>query len=199
MLRNRLAEIMGTKRLKFSDVHKGTGVARTTLRAIYDNESKSISFDVLDTLLTFLEVTPSEFFDFLPASLLISFGDQRAEEEGEHTVYLGEFRLYVLPNLPAFTFVYALGVDSSNCLVGSIIAKDTAEVLKSTLGSFVDEVEDFVVDTVTKTIKSDYKLNFTSSNVGFILKPGIGENVEWFAKRVVLSNLIAIDTSSAHK
>lgn len=80
MIRNTLAQLMGIKGLKISDVHRSTGIARTTLSQIYSNTSTSISFEVLDKLLQFLEVTPSGFFEYVPLGYDIRIKDFREDE-----------------------------------------------------------------------------------------------------------------------
>jgi putative transcriptional regulator len=72
MIRNRMAEIMGLKGLKISDLHRTTGIARTTLSLIYHNDSISISFDVLDKLLMALGVQPNDFFEFEPFDIQVN-------------------------------------------------------------------------------------------------------------------------------
>lgn len=71
MLRNKLAEIMAIKKLKISDMHRDTGLARSTIKPIYDNTSNAVSFDVIDRICVYLKVHPGELFEFMPMSLKI--------------------------------------------------------------------------------------------------------------------------------
>ena len=52
-MNNMLAELMGKRKIKISDVARGTGLSRTTITDLYYEKSKNISFETLDRLCTF--------------------------------------------------------------------------------------------------------------------------------------------------
>lgn len=60
--RIRLWELMAERRLKTSDVERDTGLSHPTLHKIKHGKSKSISFNVLDTLCNYFNITPAELF-----------------------------------------------------------------------------------------------------------------------------------------
>lgn len=43
-----------------------TGISRTTLTALSQNESKRIDNDTLNTICIYLRITPAEFFEYSP-------------------------------------------------------------------------------------------------------------------------------------
>lgn len=69
MIRNRLSELLSERGLKITKVAKDTGISRNTLTATAQNDSKMIQYETIDTLCSYLRVTPNEFFQFIPYSL----------------------------------------------------------------------------------------------------------------------------------
>lgn len=60
MISCRLSTILGAKRLKVSDVCRGTGIARATVDRYYYDKVNSFDRDVLGKLCQFLHVKPSD-------------------------------------------------------------------------------------------------------------------------------------------
>ncbi len=68
MIRNRLSEIMGIKRLKPKDILDITDISRKTLYNIYNNKTKGIDFSTLDQLCFALDCTSNDIFKYIPNS-----------------------------------------------------------------------------------------------------------------------------------
>ena len=66
MLLNKLAVILTQKNIKISRMSFDTGISRTTLTALSQNESKRIDNDTLNTICIYLRITPAEFFEYSP-------------------------------------------------------------------------------------------------------------------------------------
>lgn len=62
-LRIRLAE----RGYNVTKVSKDTGVSRTTISSLADGQAKGVQLDTINTLCTYLEITPQDLFDFYPA------------------------------------------------------------------------------------------------------------------------------------
>ena len=60
MISCHLSTILGAKRLKVSEVCRGTGIARATLDRYYYDKVKSFDREVLNKLCSFLKVKPSD-------------------------------------------------------------------------------------------------------------------------------------------
>ena len=60
MISCHLSTILGAKRLKVSEVCRGTGIARATLDRYYYDRVKSFDREVLNKLCSFLKVKPSD-------------------------------------------------------------------------------------------------------------------------------------------
>ncbi|ATW24259.1 helix-turn-helix domain-containing protein [Candidatus Formimonas warabiya] len=64
MIINKLSAIMGTKRLKISDVVKGTGLARNTVSELYYDRVQQININTLNKLCNYLNVNIGEILEF---------------------------------------------------------------------------------------------------------------------------------------
>jgi len=62
----KLSTIMGERRLKMSDVVRGTGLGRTTVWNLYHDKATRIGFDVLAKLCRFLKCQPGDLLVYVP-------------------------------------------------------------------------------------------------------------------------------------
>ncbi|WP_285119026.1 helix-turn-helix domain-containing protein, partial [Lactococcus petauri] len=65
MIRNNLAILLAQKQIKISRMALDTGLSRTTLTSLSQNESKRIDNDTLNVILMYLKITPNDFFNFV--------------------------------------------------------------------------------------------------------------------------------------
>lgn len=63
MIRNKLSDLMGERRLKISRLSLETGIARSTLTPIYYNHSEMIKLDTINKLCIFFDINVSDFFE----------------------------------------------------------------------------------------------------------------------------------------
>ncbi len=63
MVKNNLSRIMGAKRLKITDVARGTGVHRGTITRLYHEETLRVEFSVLEKLCDFLSCEIGELLE----------------------------------------------------------------------------------------------------------------------------------------
>jgi putative transcriptional regulator len=68
-MKNHLAALMGDRLLTITDVHKATGIARSTLVRIYYRRAKNINLETLTTLCDYLGVSLSELIDYTPKTV----------------------------------------------------------------------------------------------------------------------------------
>lgn len=80
MVSCRLSTILGTKRLKVSDVCRATGVARATLDRYYYDRVKSFDREVLGKLCLFLQVRPGDLLELVDQRDI--FGETQQKNEG---------------------------------------------------------------------------------------------------------------------
>ena len=66
MIVNRLPLLLAEKRLKVADAVRETGISKTTLHKIYNDQSTRIDFDTIDKLCEYLNVTVCDIFEYVP-------------------------------------------------------------------------------------------------------------------------------------
>lgn len=67
MIRNRLAELLAERGLKISRVAlQLPNLSRNTITTTASNKGKMIQLETVDTLCQYLDITPTEFFEYLP-------------------------------------------------------------------------------------------------------------------------------------
>jgi len=68
MIVNHLPTLLAEKRLKVADAVRATGVSKTTLHKIYNDQSSRIDFDTIDKLCKYLEVEVGDIFEYVEES-----------------------------------------------------------------------------------------------------------------------------------
>lgn len=66
LIKCNLAVLLAERNLKITQVSKDTGISRTTLTSLANNHSQGIQMDTLNKLCIYLQVTPEQFFLYLP-------------------------------------------------------------------------------------------------------------------------------------
>ena len=74
MLRNNLAKLMIDRGITATQLFNDTGIARSTISKISNNNTDKISLSTIDKICNYLEVSPSDFFDFWPYDIKIKCG-----------------------------------------------------------------------------------------------------------------------------
>jgi len=57
--------LLAERRLKVADAVRATGVSKTTLHKIYNDQSSRIDFDTIDKLCEYLEVGVGDLFEYV--------------------------------------------------------------------------------------------------------------------------------------
>lgn len=65
-MKNNLSKVLGERLLKVSDVSKGTGIARSTVTAIYYQRSKNIQLETLLKICDYLQIPLSDLIEYEP-------------------------------------------------------------------------------------------------------------------------------------
>lgn len=75
MIRCNLAVILAEKNMRLTQISQATGLSRTTLSSLAYNYSKGIQFDTLNTICTFLNITPNDLIDYVPVDIAVGVLD----------------------------------------------------------------------------------------------------------------------------
>ena len=65
MIVNHLPTLLAERRLKVADAVRATGVSKTTLHKIYNDQSSRIDFDTIDKLCEYLGVGVGDLFEYV--------------------------------------------------------------------------------------------------------------------------------------
>jgi len=76
MISCRLSTILGARRIKVSDVCRGTGIARATLDRYYYDRVNSFDREVLTKLCDFLQIEPGQLIVKVEQGDLFSDGNE---------------------------------------------------------------------------------------------------------------------------
>lgn len=66
MIRVRLSRLMGDKRINMTQLANATGIARTSIFALYHEKAARIDLVTLDRLCTFFQVEPGDLLQWEP-------------------------------------------------------------------------------------------------------------------------------------
>lgn len=83
MIKNQLSTLLAERSLKITKVSNDTGISRTTLTALNQNENKMVQMVTINTLCNYLKITPADFFEYSPldASFYFELGDLTTTDE----------------------------------------------------------------------------------------------------------------------
>ena len=72
MIRYNLNKLLGERNLKISKVFVDTGISRSTLTKIVNNQSTMVQIETIDKLCQYLKVGVSDFFEYIPVELEVN-------------------------------------------------------------------------------------------------------------------------------
>lgn len=85
MIFNRLKMLLSERELTISQVAKDTGLSRTTLTYMVQNNSKGIQLATLNQLCQYLHVRPDDFFEYYPFDVTYQF-----QQDQDQSIVLAE-------------------------------------------------------------------------------------------------------------
>ncbi|MDM8212619.1 helix-turn-helix transcriptional regulator [Enterococcus hirae] len=69
-MKNNLSKILGERLLKVSDIHKMTGIARSTLTEIYYQRALNVQLDTLQKICDALQIPLSKLIEYEPKKVV---------------------------------------------------------------------------------------------------------------------------------
>ena len=64
MIKNKLSEIMGRKRINIAELARLTGLSRITITGIYKNTSKQVALETLNKICWALDCNVQDIFEY---------------------------------------------------------------------------------------------------------------------------------------
>lgn len=80
MIKNNFPVILAEKRLRVADVVRATGMSKSTLHKLYNDESSRIDFNTINQLCEFLDVQVGDLFGYEPDSKQVDKGEVSNED-----------------------------------------------------------------------------------------------------------------------
>ncbi len=66
MIKNKLSEILGRKRINMSELARISGISYSTAKNLYYDKTKGIEYDTLNKLCNYLECSPNDILEYTP-------------------------------------------------------------------------------------------------------------------------------------
>ncbi|BFT97314.1 MAG: helix-turn-helix transcriptional regulator [Staphylococcus epidermidis] len=124
MIRNRLAEIMFERDIKVVRLSKETGISRNTITNTASNNSEMLQLNTINKICKFLNITPCDFFEYIPVDIELTFLEDEKIELVE--IYSKEYLLQPKFNCDllidikerenSYSFDTQIKIDTSNVL-----------------------------------------------------------------------------------
>lgn len=124
MIRNRLAEIMFERDIKVVRMAKEIGISRNTITNTASNNSEMLQMNTINKICNFLQITPCDFFEYIPIDIEFSFIEDQPislkEIWGKESLYTPKFNCDLLIDFKGYnkslSFDTQIKVDESNVL-----------------------------------------------------------------------------------
>ncbi|ATF26401.1 helix-turn-helix domain-containing protein [Brochothrix thermosphacta] len=107
MIANNLAALLAERKIKITRLAKETGISRSTLTSIAQNDTKMIQLEVINQICMYLEITPEDFFVFVPIDVKITHEISNLQAGIEKGLLNFEFELDLF-----FDFITKKGTDT---------------------------------------------------------------------------------------
>lgn len=143
MIRNNLAVLLAQKEIKISRMALDTGLSRTTLTALSQNESKRIDNDTLNVILMYLQITPNQFFNFISYDFIVQIETSDFDIE----------RIFSLENDELDTFILKKAV------FDLFVTVDDKVSSRSPIYEFEIKIDDKYSKSVIRTIRYEAGYN----------------------------------------
>lgn len=137
MIRNNLSVLLTQRGLKANRVSNDTGIARSTLSSLTNNDSKMVQLETVNTLCRYLNVSPNDFFEFVPFDVefkcfineltVMDTGESPFEETILTESFSGDGYLSKISNSETQTFDLSFSYDLGDNTSGFYLPNQTDE------------------------------------------------------------------------
>lgn len=172
MIRYNLNKLLGERNLKISKVFVDTGISRSTLTKIVNNQSSMVQTETIDKLCQYLKVSPSEFFEYIPLSIDVKMVTNLMDKANRYDWQPGDELLlfYDIDMFITFTDVSRNERKSFDySLVNSVLGNNENSIskkIKCEYNDFINEYE-YTLDVDLPNDFKEYVNKVTNNNYGF--------------------------------
>lgn len=188
MVRCNLSILLAERNLKITKVCNDTGISRTTLTNLANNYSKGIQYDTLNTLCTYLNITPSELISYITTDIVISSFQRKGgyfkvglkvifNNKTVNTHILGtlqacypysddpEYYKIHDPNKPCGLDIFIDGFDTEKDSKLTEENELTAEAFRSLPISFLKDIERDIEGKIALSLDQEYNIQAISETI----------------------------------
>lgn len=156
MLLVNLNVLLAERNLRISKVSKDTGISRTTLTALCNNLSQGIQFETLNTLCSYLSISPTQFFTYLPLDYTLYIERQNAN------CSIANFSITANKRTTDCAAFIDIETDATtSCLYITLSPSDEPEDNSAFLQKFIEQlppiVKDSIEDKICNIVGEDYE------------------------------------------
>lgn len=176
MIRNRLSELLSERGLKISRVAKEVGIARSSLTSMVQNDSEMVRYDAIDKLCKYLNVSPNDFFEYMPISIEYTFDE---EPNVEYSIDYNFDNKLVLDK-----FVFDFLVD-----VNAYGKSETFDLEVKFMGFEPNEKTNFKISNESNTEKLKEVINYLTPGLKNVLHKRIQKQMQSYVTEYLLEDI----------
>ncbi|KAB2269569.1 helix-turn-helix transcriptional regulator [Staphylococcus warneri] len=176
MIRNRLSELLSERGLKISRVAKEVGIARSSLTSMVQNDSEMVRYDAIDKLCKYLNVSPNDFFEYMPISIEYTFDE---EPNVEYSIDYNFDNKLVLDK-----FVFDFLVD-----VNAYGKSETFDLEVKFMGFEPNEKTNFKISNESNTEKLKEVVNYLTPGLKNVLHKRIQKQMQSYVTEYLLEDI----------
>lgn len=161
MLQNNLNKLMSERNVKTSDIHRDLGIAKTTILSLSKGATGGIQFETLERLCTYLNVSPTDFFEYSPYVLQTFFNvDISSDTVLTYTaqitknVYQKNFKIQISIQIPTLSPEFPKsGIENQVLFIRCKLIDDP---------SYTQEELDDIIESFSPILKRKFFIDLTA-------------------------------------
>lgn len=160
LIRNRLSVLLAERNLKITRVSKDTGIARSTITSIAQNEVKMIQLETINSMCIYLGITPCEFFEF--SEYDVSFNVYCEEKRNPDDIYTEFLEIIAYMDFVKGNKKYSLEFLGSVTKTGGVNDSFNYDGVNTTFKLQDNEDYKVIKDDISVTFWADIIKNFST-------------------------------------
>ncbi len=176
MIRNRLSELLSERGLKISRVAKEVGIARSSLTSMVQNDSEMVRYDAIDKLCKYLNVSPNDFFEYMPISIEYTF------DEEPNVKYSIDYNFDNKLVLDKFVFDFLVDVNAYG-------KSETFDLEVKFMGFEPNEKTNFKISNESNTEKLKEVVNYLTPGLKNVLHKRIQKQMQSYVTEYLLEDI----------
>ena len=176
MIRCNLNTLLAERGLRISKVVNDTHVSRPTLTSIVQNNGKGIQFETLNTLCNYLNVTPCEFFGYIPYDFELEIIDYYQAEGNIKGTYVA-FELFITVKDKRKSLIGSSNFIASGFIKNIPLPFDD-EITNEVLFLKLDLIDKNVISQVFDTLDTSWKYTIKDLVQSFLVNFFNKKNIE---------------------